>query len=364
MAKYTSDANLIKGAATAYKNYDNVAGMYSGLDKVTKAGTDMMDEAVKGYEAEQERVKKEQEKAKKEQEKEASSRKQFNTLSENVLKKFDGSPVTAIYQDEVRRKLDLLKADLFKANKTNDKNLMSSVNVGFSNILQDVASYKESRTNLADISNAVTGENLKILTAWGEEKKTVEQEGGKEVFVIDVGGKEVRKTLAELNAMMIPQDAIPQDNFSKIFKQYDKVSKKPNDASLIYDIQQTVVPQTPDGLHAYLSDPVFGIKKLTFSQQMLDPNNREGFTAYLKTKGVELSDYDTNSNATDDYKEFVDAIANPNNKFWKGDKEAWHEKSSVITAEILANLTKNTLGVEEEGEEEVDFDDIIIEGQE
>ena len=46
MAKYTSDANLIKGAATAYRNYDNVAGMYAGLDKVTKAGTDMISGAV------------------------------------------------------------------------------------------------------------------------------------------------------------------------------------------------------------------------------------------------------------------------------------------------------------------------------
>jgi len=362
MAKYTSDTKLIQGAATAYKNYDNVAGMYSGLDKVTKAGTDMIGEAVKQNKAEQEKIKKEQEKAKKEQEREASSRKQFNILSENVLKKFNGSPKTTIYQDEVRKKLDLLKADLFKANKTNDKNLMNAVNAGFSNILQDVASYKESRANLADISNAVTGENLEILTAWGKEEKTVEQENGEEVFVIDVGDKEVRKTLAELNAMMIPQDTTPQDNFTKIFRQYDKVSKKPNDALLMYDIQQTVIPQTPDGLHAYLSDPVFGMKKLTFSQQMLAPNNREGFTAHLKSEGVELSDYDTNSDATDDYEEFVDAIANPNNKFWKGDKEAWHKKSSVITAEILANLTKNTLGVKEEEEEEVDFDDIIIEG--
>ena len=46
MAKYTSDANLIQGAATAYKNYDNAPGMYAGLDKVVKAGTDTMNTAV------------------------------------------------------------------------------------------------------------------------------------------------------------------------------------------------------------------------------------------------------------------------------------------------------------------------------
>ena len=37
MAKYTSDGNLIQGAATAYKNYDNAPGMYAGLDKAIKA---------------------------------------------------------------------------------------------------------------------------------------------------------------------------------------------------------------------------------------------------------------------------------------------------------------------------------------
>jgi len=351
MAKYASDANLIKGAATAYKNYDNVAGMYSGLDKVTKAGTDMIGEAVKQNEAEQEKIKKEQEKAKKEQEREASSRKQFNILSENVLKKFNGSPKTTIYQDEVRKKLDLLKADLFKANKTNDKNLMNAVNVGFSNILQDVASYKESRANLADISSAVTGENLEILTAWGKEEKTVEQEGGKEVFVIDVGGKEVRKTLAELNDMMIPQDAIPGKNYANIFDTYFLATKKANDRMLRHTIKENVIPDTPDGLHAYLSDPGFGMEEGNFKSVMILPDNKEGITAYLKTKGVELNKYDTNSDATDDYEEFVDAIANPNNKFWKGDKEAWHKTSGGITVELLTNIAKNSLVVEE-GEED------------
>ena len=42
MAKYTSDTKLIEGAATAYKDWSNVPGMYAGLEKVTKAGIDML----------------------------------------------------------------------------------------------------------------------------------------------------------------------------------------------------------------------------------------------------------------------------------------------------------------------------------
>ena len=60
---YGPNASLIQGAATAYRNYDNAPGMYAGLDKVTKAGMGMVDEAVKGYEAEQANIKKEQEEA-------------------------------------------------------------------------------------------------------------------------------------------------------------------------------------------------------------------------------------------------------------------------------------------------------------
>ena len=33
MAKYTSDQKLISGAGKAYKDWSNVPGMYSGLDK-------------------------------------------------------------------------------------------------------------------------------------------------------------------------------------------------------------------------------------------------------------------------------------------------------------------------------------------
>ena len=47
MAKYTSDPNLIRGAAVAYKDWSNVPGMYAGLDKITKAGQKMAADAIK-----------------------------------------------------------------------------------------------------------------------------------------------------------------------------------------------------------------------------------------------------------------------------------------------------------------------------
>jgi len=164
--------------------------------------------------------------------------------------------------------------------------------------------------------------------------------------------------------MMIPQDAIPGKSYASIFDKYFRAVRKPNDDSLRYNISQNVIPDTPNGLHAYLSDPGFGMEEGNFKSVMNTPDNKEGITAYLKTAGVELNTYDTNNDATDDYEEFVDAIANPNNKFWKGDKDTWFKTSGGITAELLTNIAKNSVAVEEEEEETNDFVDIIIEGEE
>ena len=38
---YSANTALIQGAAAAYKNYDNVAGMYTGLQQITKAGANL-----------------------------------------------------------------------------------------------------------------------------------------------------------------------------------------------------------------------------------------------------------------------------------------------------------------------------------
>ncbi len=64
MAKYTSDASLISGAGKAYKNWDNVPGMYAGLDKISEASTEMMQAAL---EKREEKKKKEEEEKKKQE---------------------------------------------------------------------------------------------------------------------------------------------------------------------------------------------------------------------------------------------------------------------------------------------------------
>ena len=49
---YSPNTSLIGGAAVAYRDYDNMPGMYAGLDKVIKAGSEMIGGAVKDFEEE------------------------------------------------------------------------------------------------------------------------------------------------------------------------------------------------------------------------------------------------------------------------------------------------------------------------
>ena len=78
MVKYSSDTNLIRGAAQAYRDYSNVPGIYAGLDKISEASERMTGEAISAAEKQVERAKKEKE------EQEAIS-KPWNSSADKVL---------------------------------------------------------------------------------------------------------------------------------------------------------------------------------------------------------------------------------------------------------------------------------------
>ena len=44
--KYTGSSDLIKGSRDGHKNWDNVPGIYAGLDKLADSGEEVMKKAV------------------------------------------------------------------------------------------------------------------------------------------------------------------------------------------------------------------------------------------------------------------------------------------------------------------------------
>ena len=146
MAKYTSDTNLIRGAATAYRNYDNMPGMYDGLDKVTKAGTDMMNKAVKEYEAEQKKI---EEEARKEQEKADRLNDDWNTLASGIYESAGSFMKDVEYKDTVAS-VKALRQEYIDAQNSKDAEKMAEVKIKFNNMNTEINAHKEFRALLTN----------------------------------------------------------------------------------------------------------------------------------------------------------------------------------------------------------------------
>ena len=92
MAKYTSDASLIKGTATAYKDWSNVPGMYKGLEDLSQAGIEMAKTAATEKEAKEKKVEDENKAAKEKKQKQEFSLTPVSNKSQN--KKANGMEKT------------------------------------------------------------------------------------------------------------------------------------------------------------------------------------------------------------------------------------------------------------------------------
>ena len=349
MAKYTSDSKLISGAGKAYKNLDNVKGAYAGLDKVVKAGTDSVEKGVKRV---KEELKEEYEKRKKEEAKQERARmvnENFDRLKAGVLTELDGSFRTSIDQDDAKEQLELIKADMIEAEEKGDKALGSTIKNRFLNLQQETTTHKNKRADLANLSSALSAlgneEKNEILLAWGKEEYTTSRVDGKKIFHMTINDVEVKKTQEEIDQITILKDPLPAATYAEKFAKHVNNSKKKDRASFEYDIMNNVVPQTADGLHAFLTDDGFGMKVgQTFASTMMEPKNMDGIKKEIT--GALLTKFDTDQTTPGtldpiEYKNFVDAIANPNNSYWEGNKETWRKQSSIITTELLANMGDN-----------------------
>ena len=119
MAKYTSDASLIRGAGRAYKDWSNVPGMYAGLDKIGKAGIEMMDTAVK--------------KAEEEKKKKAAQDNAWDDMAGSVYENAGGFMKDVEYKDTASQ-LTALKPRLIAAQESGNPEDIAAVMTEFNNI--------------------------------------------------------------------------------------------------------------------------------------------------------------------------------------------------------------------------------------
>ena len=286
MVKYTSDTNLIRGAAAAYKDYSNVPGMYSGLDQTISAGLETVETAMQGRKAEQERIKKEEEEAK------AKKSKQDNewfNISGDVYANA-GSFMKDVEYKNTAASISALKEKYIAAQESGDSEEMAAVMIEFNNIKKGVDEHKAFRETITHpeygISNAMkhsgivpgdNGEDHDFLIGLTKEEYTITTEDGKKYY--NVGG--VKKTMQEINDMTILKDFKPFNRYSEFLDNYRNVENIDKE-NVEYKVRNNILPSDTKGLRAFMADDGFGNGE-TFLQLLNKPLSEKNKTAGLKS---------------------------------------------------------------------------------
>ena len=339
MAKYTSDANLIKGAATAYRNYDNAAGMYSGLDKVTQAGIGVIDEAVKGYEAEQKKLEKE---AREAQAKADKLNDNWNTLASGVYESAGSFMKDVEYKDTVAS-VKALRQEYIDAQNSKDAEKMAEVKIKFNNINTEVAAHKEFRALLTHpeygMSDFVEGDNREYMNGFINEDYVIGRNDEKEK-TYTVNG--VTKTMKQINEMVGVKNMKLYGDYGKLVNDFSTSKTKGNRNNLLLSIRNGIVPDQENPLRAFLNDKGFGNGQ-TFSDLLKTDVNRASIEKEIMGGAFDNEEDSKGVITEDEYNNFINAIVSPDNEFWKnnGGASAWKDQSRTIATELLANGAEN-----------------------
>ena len=337
MAKYTSDANLIRGAAAVGQS--RMPTDLSGLDKITKAGTDMMAGAVREYEAEQKKI---EEEARKEQEKADRLNDDWNTLASGIYESAGSFMKDVEYKDTVAS-VKALRQEYIDAQNSKDAEKMAEVKIKFNNINAEITAHKEFRAKLTHpeygMSDFVQGDNLEYMNKFIDEEYVIgRNDKGEKTYTID----SVTKTMKEINEMVGVKNNKPYGDYGKLVNDYSKSKNKGNRNTLELAIRNGIVPDDTNALRAFLNDDGFGNGQ-TFSDLLKTGVNRASIEKEIMGSAFDNEEDSKGVITKDEYDNFINAIVNPDNKFWKnnGGASAWKKQSKTIATELLANGAEN-----------------------
>lgn len=331
MANRAADTTLIRGAREAYRNLDNVPGIYAGLDKIGQAGIEMMEIA---------RVKKEKAEAEK-----RDKIKRFDAVSADVLKR-SGSFKSAKDRNLSFDIVSGIKKDYLAADNDKDKAgaLIALQNeVDYINGLVDF----KAKAVSSNISKAMhpreggnTGKNLEIITSFQNEEYDVSIVNGERVFTGKLAnGDTYSLTKAQLEDIVIFKNPAYANAYNKVFEQeHDAFRFSENNVR--HKVSQSLPLQGEyNDLYAFVNDPIRDNQDF---YQMLSEDT--GLDREIKA-GFKKNEYvDTNTDGVVDPTElaaFKLAVIDPNSPVWKGDKAKWEEYCRRIVIDKLTNGIMN-----------------------
>ena len=312
MAKYTSDTNLIRGAATAYKNWSNVPGMYEGLDEVVDTGKKVMDDAIKDRNDALDRM---------------------NKVAEEALLRGGG-----LGKNHYDYSLDLVnsfKENYWKGATTRgpegEKLKMDSL-MSLNNHITEVADLKALNADYAklhidkDLTSAMNNETYETSDGVYTSRRNVlekmlkndytpsQNEEGQTVYTMDIDGTKHSITKDQYVGLVGLKDY----KFGNAFdKQIQRGYQSP--ITNIESFRSNILKSLPDdafGLEGVIEDGLRGEHLEGLIRNYITPNNLTGYVTGFDTDEPGLSD---NYISDDEYENFIDAILNfsgPNkNKF-------------------------------------------------
>ena len=346
--KQGANTSLIQGAGVAYRDYSNAPGMYSGLDKIIKVGTDMSTKAMQDIEAEKLRVQQEEEDAKALK---AQQDKDWYNLSGDVYANAGSFMKDVEYKDTSQR-LTALKQDFIDAQNSGDPEEMAAVQIKFNNIKSDIDDHKAFRETITNpdygLSAAMdhsgvfegdNGEDKAFMTKLIAEEYEIKDIDGKKHYVIDG----VAKTMKEIKEMAVVKDLVPFNKYHETRQKYSR-AKNFNKEDAHFEVRNNVIPKDINGLRAFLADDGFGNGK-NFTALLNDSKNKEAIKKEISTQ---LFDTDNSGDISDtEYDEFVLAFIDPKHKTWLQedgtyDNAAWQNHATQIATEQLVNGMANS----------------------
>lgn len=324
MVKYSSDTNLIRGAAQAYRDYSNVPGIYAGLDKISEASERMTGEAISAAEKQVERAKKEKE------EQEAISN-TWNSSADKVLLE-SGAVSEVLYNFTVGETENNKSTYIDGVNsKDNTKRLNAMKNLN--NHSMWVQDHKQ--TNL-DYASMISGKNLDgsdapelsdyfTKTEQGREdaytidqimgkkyKKVSRNKDGDIVFhITDKDGNEKLVTSKEYGNLGIPKNYSVTDALDKNLAQMKR--SEVVDVDIVKQRINKSLPNNDRDFIALMHDDVSGQNLET----ML--NNRGSNLDQEIIASIDPKGWDKNKDGVLNPTEranFIDAVVNPKNEFF------------------------------------------------
>lgn len=361
MAKYTGDANLIQGAATAYKNYDNAPGMYAGLDKVVKAGMDMSKQAMVDKEKADKLAKDELEVEKK------KKKDQDNAWYQTAGEAYEnaGSFMKDVELNDTIADLDKLQIKWIEAMENGTAAEKAQVQGEYKKIKARIDDHKAFREEVTDpdypISDAMKNSGVKggndgrdqdFLTGLtGEKYEISENDKGEKIYSVIGDGSDGAKlfatnlskksyTMKEIQDMVIMKDMVPYNEFEEYFTGYAKPGVKERTRTSIELAVGKSIPTDFKKLHGYMSDKGFESEQTNMADFLRrdEENIRKEIDGMFDTDG-------TTGISDDEFEAFVQATVDPYHALWqkdgKNDEQAWSDNARRISIERLANAAQN-----------------------